>query len=106
MNRSRGVTLIELMMACFLFGLFSTMVARAVVLAYDSHGKQSDKIANYRRACIAMNLLCKELKECQCIVNPDYVTWGFNNEYEPGNNHFNSLQFFYANRVEGWYLSE
>lgn len=100
------MTMIEIMVATALFALFTTMVARAVVLAYRNHNLQTDKITAYRRSCAAINLLAKELQECQCLAVPVLGPWGYNAPYTIGNDHFTSLQFFRADIAQGWYLSE
>jgi hypothetical protein len=106
----RAMTLIELVIAGALFGLFSTMVAHAVVLALRHHNSQTDKITRYRRSSIALNLLAKELQECQCIGCPVFGSWPFSPQsgcqYTFGNDHYTSLQFFRSDIAQGWYLSE
>lgn len=104
--KSRGITLIEILVASALFALFSSMVAHAVVLAYRNHNLQTDKITKYRRSCSAVNLLAKELQECQCLAVPVLGPWGYDAPYPVGNDHFTSLQFFRSDVAQGWYLSE
>lgn len=102
----RGVTIVEVMVAGGLFALFTTMVGRALVMAYRNHDLQTEKITSYRRSCAAINLLAKELQECQCLTVPAIGMLPYGSAYPVGNDHFSSLQFFRADIAQGWYLSE
>jgi type II secretory pathway pseudopilin PulG len=59
------MTLIEILVASALFGLFTGMVAGALVLAHRAQDKSVTKLDAIRRASLALDLLVRELEAAQ-----------------------------------------
>lgn len=64
-RRPRGVTLIELLVASALFGLFTGMVATALILAHRTQDASTAKLDAVRRATMALDLLVRDVESAR-----------------------------------------
>jgi type II secretory pathway pseudopilin PulG len=69
----RGMTLVEVLVACFLMALFCTMVAVAFAAAFRNYHAFEEKIVCYRNALNALDRMGRRLALCQQIYAPN---WG------------------------------
>ena len=70
----RGMTLIEVLVGMLVMGLFLTLAARALVLAYRSTHDASDKAQATRMVVDGLDLMMRDLRLCQEIEQPNLRT--------------------------------
>jgi prepilin-type N-terminal cleavage/methylation domain-containing protein len=63
----RGLTLIEILVASALFGLFTGMVAGALIMAHRSQDASVSKLDAVRRATLALDLLVRDVEAAQYV---------------------------------------
>lgn len=68
---SRGITLIEILIAAALFGIFLSAVSLCVVQAYRVYTKGSKVSSLFRGASVAMEHMQRALHTCEKIYAPD-----------------------------------
>lgn len=64
---SRGVTLIEILVASALFGMFTGMVATALIMAHRTQESSAVKLDAIRRASLCLNLLVRDIEAARYV---------------------------------------
>lgn len=67
----KGVTIVELLVAVTLFGLFLTVITALFIRGYDSYSKGTNKAFFFRQAAKSMDVITSELRQAQRIYKPD-----------------------------------
>jgi prepilin-type N-terminal cleavage/methylation domain-containing protein len=71
--RQEGMTLIEVLIAGAVFGIFSTMVCQAVVVAFRAQKTSEAKVHALRQGSLMLDHLRRELAVGNKLINPDPV---------------------------------
>jgi type II secretory pathway component PulJ len=66
-----GFTLVEIVLAMFVFGFILVAVGDTVVAAYQNHENRTGDINMMRQGAIAMDTLERELRMCESVYYPD-----------------------------------
>lgn len=69
-----GITLIEILIAAALFGIFLTSVSLCVVQAYRVYTQGNKAISLARGSCVAIEQMQRALHTCEKIYAPDNVS--------------------------------
>lgn len=67
----RGTTLVEVLIACSLLGLFLAMVATAVGTALHGEANAQSKIGAFREGSNVLERIDRELRMCIQVMSPD-----------------------------------
>ncbi len=67
---SPGFTLLEILITAGVLGVFMTMVAQAVMLAYRAENKTTVELQRMRGASLAVDAISRELRLCKQVYNP------------------------------------
>lgn len=84
MRRSRGVTLLELMISLSLFSIVTTIVAQCLVMGYRAHIATTDRMQTFRHASIALDEMGRQLRYCVDVLSPHVTTPNLGTVYKPG----------------------
>ncbi|MHB2018115.1 MAG: PulJ/GspJ family protein [Candidatus Xenobia bacterium] len=71
-NRAAGgMTLVEILISIFVFALFTTLMATAIVTAYKNQVGMDARTQAFRQALVGMDKMEAELSTCQQVYAPD-----------------------------------
>ncbi len=68
---TRGMTLVEILIAMAIFSLFLYALCNCVVVGYHSYTIGTREASLFRSASIGMDLMARELRQCKGIYFPD-----------------------------------
>ncbi len=72
----RGMTLVEVLIATVVFGVFLTLAASTLVRCYSYYINNRDVEVNFRDAAVGFDRMSRELTQCRQVYAPDAsTTW-------------------------------
>lgn len=69
-----GMTLVEILVATFIFGLLMSAVAASIIISTRAYRFGDSKTPVFRNASIGFERMVRELRACQAIYSPDEAT--------------------------------
>ncbi|MCL5774432.1 MAG: type II secretion system GspH family protein [Firmicutes bacterium] len=70
----KGMTLPEVIVATFIFGLLMSAVAASIIISTKAYRMGDSKTPVFRNASIGFERMVRELRACQAIYSPDEAT--------------------------------
>lgn len=67
----RGISLVEVLTAVVMFGVFLTLAATTLVRCYRNYVSNRDVAVSFRNASIALDKMAAELGQCRQVYAPD-----------------------------------